>query len=218
MQRSSLTLHDSFNHLGVVDRGSKPQTPTVDENTDLGDDENAHRGGSSEGTAPNKPWREKLDSLSAFRIRPSEIKFTSSEPHGRGVKADVAQATFRRGGGTDGQLVAVKKHRYFLRIDRKKFANEFIHEVEVMIKDTFGGVKYLYSRRLLFAMFNILVSASLRAGSTDFGSARAIIAPENEVMIDESGQRVQGNPTMEQDCASIHVDPTHNQLNLTGPA
>ncbi|KIO22319.1 hypothetical protein M407DRAFT_79319, partial [Tulasnella calospora MUT 4182] len=63
------------------------------------------------------------------------------------------------------------------------------------------GVKYLHSRQPPIChgdlkSFNILVSASYRAVITDFGSARAVSAPEDEVMSEEDGQ----------------------QLTLTGPA
>lgn len=52
-----------------------------------------------------------------------EIEFSPSDLNRSGGKADVAKATIRLDGGTEEELVAVKKHRYFQRIDKKKFAN-----------------------------------------------------------------------------------------------
>ncbi|KIO17619.1 hypothetical protein M407DRAFT_32694, partial [Tulasnella calospora MUT 4182] len=92
-----------------------------------------------------------------------------------------------------------------------------------LIKDTFEGIKYLHSSQPPIChgdlkSFNILVSASYRAVITDFGSARAVTAPEDEVMSDEDGQQVQAIPSTEQACPPIHVGALRNQLTLTGPA
>ncbi|KIO22323.1 hypothetical protein M407DRAFT_28121 [Tulasnella calospora MUT 4182] len=239
-------LYDQFDDLHLPIWGPKPRTPTVKEITEeKGENGNVHQKATAESggeTSQATSERQRLGALSDFRIGPSEIEFTSSRCHGSGGKADVGQATFRRKIWTTKQLVAVKKHRYYSDINKGRFANEFIHEVEVMaglshenivqligfvedlengiawvilswvpngnvseflktgdweipervslIKDTFEGVKYLHSRQPPIChgdlkSFNILVSASYRAVITDFGSARAISAPEGEVMSDE---------------------------------
>ncbi|KIO18213.1 hypothetical protein M407DRAFT_32102 [Tulasnella calospora MUT 4182] len=277
MRTFAQALHDRFDGLRLPIRSPKPRTPMVSESHEgNGENGNARQGATAEETAPQITYeRHILDALSDFRIGPSEIKFTSSRSHGSGRKADVGQATFRRKIWTAKQLVAVKKHRYCSDINKGKFANDFILEVEVMaglsheniveligfvedlengiawvvlswvpngnvseflatgdweiperlslIKDTFEGVKYLHSRQPPIChgdlkSFNILVSASYRAVITDFGSARAASALEDEVMSDEDGQQVQAIPSTEQACPPIHVGALRNQLTLTGPA
>ncbi|KIO23967.1 hypothetical protein M407DRAFT_50287, partial [Tulasnella calospora MUT 4182] len=62
----------------------------------------------------------------------------------------------------------------------------------LQIQDTFEGIKYLHTRQPPIChgdlkSFNILVSKSYRAVITDFGSARAISAPEGEALDNDSG-------------------------------
>ncbi|KIO22321.1 hypothetical protein M407DRAFT_28119 [Tulasnella calospora MUT 4182] len=277
MRTFAQALHDRFDGLRLPIRSPKPRTTMVNESNEAnGEDGNARQGATAEETAPQITYeRHRLDALSDFRIGPSEIKFTSSRSHGSGGKADVGQATFRRKIWTAKQLVAVKKHRHCSDINKGKFANDFILEVEVMaglshesivqligfvedlengiawvilswvpngnvseflatgdweipervslIQDTFEGIKYLHSRQPPIChgdlkSFNILVSASYRAVITDFGSARAVSASEDEVMSDEDGQQVQAISSTEQACSPIHVGAARNQLTLTGPA
>ncbi|KIO22134.1 hypothetical protein M407DRAFT_28342 [Tulasnella calospora MUT 4182] len=92
-----------------------------------------------------------------------------------------------------------------------------------LIQDTFEGIKYLHTRQPPIChgdlkSLNILVSSSYRAVITDFGSARAIIAPEEEVIGSESGQQGPGIPTRGEACPPIHAGAAGNQLTLTGPA
>ncbi|KAG8915096.1 hypothetical protein FRC00_008014 [Tulasnella sp. 408] len=300
------TLHDSFDGLPFTIPSSKHRTPTADEsaeddvkcgnahqgvNTDLSEETVLRKPNAWWGTLTKNTQRQRLEALSDLRIYPNEIEFSSSDFNRSGGKADVAKATYRPEGRTE-ELVAVKKHRYFLKIGKKKFANirviffdidcailidsfkEFAHEVEVMaglwhesiveligfiedlengiawivlswlpngnvreflatqeweiperislIQDTFMGIKHLHSQRPPIChgdlkSFNILISSSNRAVITDFGSARAINVPEDEVASDEDGQEVEGNPTTEQARPQIHVGAAGNQLTLTGP-
>ncbi|KAG8926314.1 hypothetical protein FRC01_009016 [Tulasnella sp. 417] len=79
--------------------------------------------------------RQKLGDLSSFRIHPTELDFPSGSAYNSGGKGDVTKATYRRGNNADDeQAVAVKKLRYHRDMKRKKFGNEFVHEVEVMAK------------------------------------------------------------------------------------
>ncbi|KIO23999.1 hypothetical protein M407DRAFT_26610 [Tulasnella calospora MUT 4182] len=64
-----------------------------------------------------------------FRIHHTAVEFTLANSHKSGSKADVAQATYRRGNGDDEQVVAVKKLR---SIHTKKALNEFVHKVQLM--------------------------------------------------------------------------------------
>ncbi|KAG8922318.1 hypothetical protein FRC01_014196 [Tulasnella sp. 417] len=79
--------------------------------------------------------RQKLNDLSSLRIHPTELEFPSGSAYSSGGKGDVTKATHRRGNNADDeQVVAVKKLRYHRDRKRKKFGNEFVHEVEVMAK------------------------------------------------------------------------------------
>ncbi|KIO23998.1 hypothetical protein M407DRAFT_26608 [Tulasnella calospora MUT 4182] len=105
------------------------------ENVDTSNDGTAHGGAiiESSGEAMTKtPARERLDGLSSFRIHPAAIKFSSPDPHGSGGMANVARATYSWEDWDDEQVVAVKKVRYHQGVEKKKFENEFVHEVEVM--------------------------------------------------------------------------------------
>ncbi|KIO23970.1 hypothetical protein M407DRAFT_77474 [Tulasnella calospora MUT 4182] len=62
----------------------------------------------------------------------------------------------------------------------------------LQIKDTFEGIKYLHKSQPPIChgdlkSFNILVSSSCRAVITDFGSARSITEPKDDVIGSESG-------------------------------
>ncbi|KIO18019.1 hypothetical protein M407DRAFT_32314 [Tulasnella calospora MUT 4182] len=77
---------------------------------------------------------ERLNRLSGFRIHTDAILFTSSKPHGSGGNAEVVKATYKRGNGSDQQQVAVKKLRYYSEINKRKFGNELVHEVDIMAR------------------------------------------------------------------------------------
>ncbi|KIO23963.1 hypothetical protein M407DRAFT_26580 [Tulasnella calospora MUT 4182] len=279
MRRFASKLLSPFNDLRVRAPSLRPRTPTTDENAEEGHDRDAQGGAitqvSNRKTRLKPSARQRLAGFSSVRIDPTAIEFTSFDSQKSGGKADVAQATYRWGNGDEEQVVAVKKVRYHRDMKKKKFENEFVHEVEVMaglshenivrligfvedfengkawivlswepngnvseflakgdceipervslIQDTFEGIKYLHTRQPPIChgdlkSFNILVSPSYRAVITDFGSARAISAPEDEALGNDSGQQGPGSPTTEQACAPIHVAAADNQLTLTGPA
>ncbi|KIO22113.1 hypothetical protein M407DRAFT_28328 [Tulasnella calospora MUT 4182] len=250
----------------------------IDGRTGEGSDRNAQQDAmavSSQELIPKKPSaRERLDGpgVSSFRIRSKEIKFTSTDSHGSGGKADVTQAKFKRADWSVKQLVAVKKLR---SVETEEAHNEFIDEVEVMaglshnnivqligfvedlqkgiawivlswepngnvsdflaqadwqipervslIQDAFEGVRYLHTHQPPIChgdlkSLNILVSSSCRAILTDFGSARAVIGPEDEVIDDEGDPQMRQGLTKKQLCPPIQVNPAGNHLTLTGPA
>ncbi|KIO26352.1 hypothetical protein M407DRAFT_24317 [Tulasnella calospora MUT 4182] len=76
---------------------------------------------------------ERLDRLSKYRIPHTAI----GEPEkscGRGGKAEVVQASFRRSEGGLPELVAVKKLLCGDTTDREVFSKEFVHEVEMLAR------------------------------------------------------------------------------------
>ncbi|KAG9021354.1 hypothetical protein FS837_007327 [Tulasnella sp. UAMH 9824] len=98
--------------------------------------------------APNSKTKklsveERLGRLSEYRIRPTSIRSTA-KTNGKGGKADVVQASFKRKrGALRGKRVAVKKIRYSDITDEEKFSKvgpstveirsaEFVHEVELL--------------------------------------------------------------------------------------
>ncbi|KIO22124.1 hypothetical protein M407DRAFT_28334 [Tulasnella calospora MUT 4182] len=92
-----------------------------------------------------------------------------------------------------------------------------------LIQDTFEGIRYLHSRQPPIChgdlkSLNILVSSSHRAVLTDFGSARAIIESEDEVVNDVDGQQMPQGSTIEQACPPIHVAVSGSHLTLTASA
>ncbi|KIO18887.1 hypothetical protein M407DRAFT_31444 [Tulasnella calospora MUT 4182] len=77
-------------------------------------------------------WAKKrLDSLSTLRIQTDAINVNPTQPHACGGKAHVVQATLKQSGSPNVQ-VAVKKFKYYNEINKRKFCNEFVHEVDVM--------------------------------------------------------------------------------------
>ncbi|KIO23961.1 hypothetical protein M407DRAFT_26578 [Tulasnella calospora MUT 4182] len=279
MRSFASKLLSPFHGLRLQAPSLRPRTPTIDENTQEGHDRGAQEAAINQHSKPTtsiKPSaRQRLAGFSSFRIDPTAIEFTSADSYKSGGKTDVAQATYRPGNGDDKQVVAVKKVRYHRDMKKKKFENEFVHEVEVtaglshknivrligfvedfenrtawivlswepngnvseflakgdceipervsLIQDTFEGIKYLHTHQPPIChgdlkSFNILVSSSYRAVITDFGSARAISAPEDEVLGNDSGQQVPRISITEEAHAPIHVGAAGNQLTLTGPA
>ncbi|KAG9040733.1 hypothetical protein FS837_000241 [Tulasnella sp. UAMH 9824] len=76
---------------------------------------------------------ERLGLLSKYRIFETEIE-NIVEPTGRGGKADVVRARFKRNDGVpDEQQVAVKKLRCDDGVD-EKFSKDFVHEVELLAR------------------------------------------------------------------------------------
>ncbi|KIO18746.1 hypothetical protein M407DRAFT_31580, partial [Tulasnella calospora MUT 4182] len=136
MRRFASKLLTPFNDLRLQAPGVRRRTPTIDEDAQEGHDRSVQAGAItqfSKQKTPIKPSaRQRLAGVSSFRIEATAILFTSTDSHKSGGKADVAQATYRRGNGGDDQVVAVKKVRYHRDMKKKKFENEFVHEVEVM--------------------------------------------------------------------------------------
>ncbi|KAG9030402.1 hypothetical protein FS837_003283 [Tulasnella sp. UAMH 9824] len=76
---------------------------------------------------------ERLSRLSDYRIRETEIE-SIGNPTGKGGKADVVRAKFKRKKGARGKRVAVKKLRCGDSADEEKFSKEFVHEVELLAR------------------------------------------------------------------------------------
>ncbi|KAG9042364.1 hypothetical protein FS837_010959 [Tulasnella sp. UAMH 9824] len=74
---------------------------------------------------------ERLVRLSEYRIHATELEGVE-EPTGKGGKADVVRASFKRNKGGRAERVAVKKIRYDEATDEEKFSKEFVHEVELL--------------------------------------------------------------------------------------
>ncbi|KAG9022591.1 hypothetical protein FS837_006282, partial [Tulasnella sp. UAMH 9824] len=93
---------------------------------------------SIDGVAPDPKTRklsldERLIQLSKYRIRSTSIR-TTAKPNGKGGKADVVRASFKRNKGARGKRVAVKKIRYSDATGEEKFSKEFVHEVELLAR------------------------------------------------------------------------------------
>ncbi|KAG8923466.1 hypothetical protein FRC01_012727, partial [Tulasnella sp. 417] len=76
--------------------------------------------------------QERLDRLSHMRIDPTAIHVTPVGQRKVGGKAQVMQATFKRGRWGRKRDVAAKKLLFNDSMDKHVFANGFVHEVELM--------------------------------------------------------------------------------------
>ncbi|KAG8989984.1 hypothetical protein FRB90_001993 [Tulasnella sp. 427] len=74
----------------------------------------------------------RLDRLSSFRMDPRTVRFVADTPDRAGGKATVKQAVVKYRYGLKKVSVAVKKLNYDMSIDKKKFAKQFIREVDIM--------------------------------------------------------------------------------------
>ncbi|KAG8910386.1 hypothetical protein FRC01_006363, partial [Tulasnella sp. 417] len=113
METFATELLQSLHNLDNRSRLCEPPLPTID------------------GNAEKEIEKKRLGSLAYLRMRASDIEFTPSDGQKHGGKAEVVKATLKRVGGTDLQ-VAVKKLRYGDDVSKRKFCNEFVHEVDTM--------------------------------------------------------------------------------------
>ncbi|KAG8971442.1 hypothetical protein FRB90_010495, partial [Tulasnella sp. 427] len=74
----------------------------------------------------------RLDQLSSFRVGPAAFRFVAETPNRAGGNATVKRAIVKYGYWSKGVSVAVKKLNYDMSIDKKKFAKQFVREVNIM--------------------------------------------------------------------------------------
>ncbi|KAG9003061.1 hypothetical protein FRB90_011257 [Tulasnella sp. 427] len=74
----------------------------------------------------------RLDQLTSFRMDSAAFRFVADTPDRAGGKATVRQAVVKYGDRTEDVSVAVKRLNFYTSIDKKKFAKQFVREVDIM--------------------------------------------------------------------------------------
>ncbi|KAG9006823.1 hypothetical protein FRB90_009726 [Tulasnella sp. 427] len=74
----------------------------------------------------------RLDQLSSFRRDPATFRFVGKTHDRAGGKATVRKAVIKNEDKAEDVSVAVKRLEYHMGIDKKKFAKEFVREVDIM--------------------------------------------------------------------------------------
>ncbi|KAG8913979.1 hypothetical protein FRC01_004280 [Tulasnella sp. 417] len=135
MEAFAAELPKSVHDLDDRSHLCEPPLPTIDGNAEkeIGVDavQGTQNGGAAEAKLERSAMEKRLGRLSYLRMRAIDIEFTPSDGHKHGGKAEVVKATLKRVGSTDLQ-VAVKKLRYQDNVNKRKFCNEFVHEVDMM--------------------------------------------------------------------------------------